>query len=59
MDRNKDKIDPNGRYIVVDSFSEEVERTDDFDYAKRRADSNDGWVADDTREGRVVYDSED
>jgi hypothetical protein len=43
------------RYIVFDSFSEEVEDTDDLDHAKRRADANDGWVEENHR---VIYDSD-
>lgn len=53
------KIKDDGRYIVVDGFSEEVERTDDLDYAKGRAETNGGWVADDHRSGDIIWDSED
>lgn len=52
------KIVEDGRYTVVDSFEETVERTNDLEYAKGRAVSNDGWVVDE-KTGRTVFDSDD
>jgi hypothetical protein len=57
MSTDQSKIDPNGRYTIFDSFGEEVEKTNDFDYAKGRADTNSGWV-EDAHGARIVYDSE-
>ena len=61
MSRNPDSIDPDGRYEIVDSFGERVERTNDWDYAVERANDNDGWVEDITKspDKQTVYDSAD
>lgn len=58
MSQDQTKVDPDGRYRIVDSFGEEVERTNDYGYAVMRADANDGWIEDEVRHA-VIYDSAD
>lgn len=55
-----EKVVDDGRFIIFDSFGDEVEQTNDYEYAMARADANDGWVDERKADGsRTIYDSED
>lgn len=61
MSTDPEKVVADGRYQIVDSFGDPVERTNDWDYAVQRANTNDGWIDDTTKspDKQRVYDSED